>query len=344
MVPLEPVKCQVNQMFEVVPLEPVKCLKMNPIRRGAISMSQSAAGSQTLNENSMTTNSDDNRVIGKLTGMTEIELHSYQTVTTLKGRKVEGKPNISGFNSFSNRFHVIYSAAQVADPFANYALLMVEEMISELDDHIRDATDHIARIKATVPEGVKHEDPENENPQTFRLPASHYGSMVLSRIASMDKIVLDYVGLMHHNLLSQKIGNTAIRAMSKKMRKLMECCTHYKFTGVTISHLKQRTQLAQQAIEKQKESGFINQSVLTSDEAIYKFFIQNYSSMKPDFGPDVAIETDESVTDDDIDPQKVVTVKPTVTASKGPFKGKASPNNVSDIKAKNADAKDSEEG
>ena len=230
---------------------------------------------------------------GRLEGQIVIRLDTFDAVLALKGRpesENSNKQRISGLYDFSSRLSTIYSAAEFGDPFAVYALVLVEDQIAETEKSFTELDKEVAKIKkAHASRKMTIHVPRSIKPAKYKLTLAHYGATAARLILRYDDLILEIKNLVHLNLIPSAKGREWSVRMAKLMRSLLSAAMRYRFTSVKVEDLKQNNQLANSAIEKLVESGFLDLRQFENKDELIEFFITY--PYKPEFGPDELVDS-----------------------------------------------------
>ncbi len=280
---------------------------------------------------------------GRLEGQVVIRLDTFDAVLALRGRPPSDndnkKPRISGLYEFSSRLSTIYSAAEFGDPFAVYALVLVEDQLSETEKSFFELEKEVVKLKKAHASGkMTIHVPKSVKPVEYKLTLAHYGATAARLILRFDDLILEIKNLVHLNILPSATGREWTWRMAKIIRSLLSAAMRYRFTSVKSEDLKQGNQLANSAIKKLIQSGFLDMRQFKSKDEIIEFFVSY--PYKPEFGPDSVVDEQTfadragrlgapasskySMFIPRVGARKDVSDKPSSRdkSSKGPFKGK----------------------
>ena len=229
---------------------------------------------------------------GRLEGQIVIRLDTFDAVLALKGRpesENNKKQRISGLYDFSSRLSTIYSAAEFGDPFAVYALVLVEDQIAETEKSFTALDKEVTKIKkAHASRKMTIHVPRSIKPAEYKLTLAHYGATAARLILRYDDLILEIKNLVHLNLIPSAKGREWSMRMAKLIRSLLSAAMRYRFTSVRLEDLKQNNQLANSAIEKLVDSGFLDLRQFENKDELIEFFITY--PYKPEFGPDAVVD------------------------------------------------------
>ncbi len=222
---------------------------------------------------------------GRLEGQFSITLDSFEAVLALRGRRrTPDQEKICGLYEFSSRLSMIYSAAELGDPFAIYGLVQIEDKIRETERAFTKREKKLAKTRQHKSSNkVTYAIPRSVSPLEFNLSLAHYGASVARILVRYDNLILDIKNQMHLNMLPPREGKQQISDLGLAVRALLDAGVRYNYTSCRKKDLEQRNQLGDAAVKKLLGSQFIDRSKFKSDDEIFEYFATY--PFKPKYGP-----------------------------------------------------------
>ncbi len=233
----------------------------------------------------MANNTNNTQFPGRLEGQYSITLHSFEAVLALRGRRgTSEQPKICGLYEFSSRFSMIYSAAELDDPFAIYALVQVEDKIKATEREFKLIDKRLTKNrKIKSSEKMTYAIPRSVSPLEFKLTLANYGASVSRILVKYDNLILDLKNQIHLNMIPARDGKEQIFNLGATIRGLLDTGSRYNYTSCRKVDLEQRNQVGNAAIKKLVNTKFIDASKFDSEEDIFEYFITY--PYTPKYGP-----------------------------------------------------------
>lgn len=189
-----------------------------------------------------------NGQIGGLRGETIITIQTRQAQRLLTGlERNDGRPGITGLMKFSGYLAQVSSMAAQDDPWADWVLVKVEELLQAAEAGLAEMNSHILAALAANPLmkiTVSHSTEPLEVNVGFAAKHAYWVARV---ILKFDEVVRGVLTLRHQALLTQRDGDRLLDDASAMIRRVFEATVDYRATGVTRDDVAAGNALAQQA-------------------------------------------------------------------------------------------------
>jgi len=185
---------------------------------------------------------------GALRGQVWLTLQTRQAQQLIHGRDgTPDKPTIIGLVGFATRLRVIWQAARLDDPYADWWLIKVDEAIEvariELRKRQADLRAQLEQIPAIEARIAASERPSRIALQ-FANPYAYQGAQLL---AEFDRLVCTALTLRHIGLLDGEACFRVHEACARKLRALFMIPQRYRFLKLDRESVRTATGASQAA-------------------------------------------------------------------------------------------------
>lgn len=201
---------------------------------------------------------------GLLRGSASLDIQTRQAQRLVYGRRrTESKEHIVGLVRFGMHMKRIWSSAGRDDPYADWALLQVEESLNgtrEFINALRQETESLLESAATgVQINIAH------SLQPVRVPlqfANAFGYMGAYLIADFDQLVCAILTGRHVGLIQRGNSDKALHNCARRVRHAFALSSLWKFTLVTRTDVRNNTPIALKAKEAMAIMGELPHEIL----------------------------------------------------------------------------------
>jgi len=234
---------------------------------------------------------------GTLRGDANLVIQTRQAQRLVYGRrKTEDKPHITGLVRFGMNMNRIWTSASRDDPYADWALLKIEETLNQARDAINAVRQETEQLLADAAVGVQIDVAHSIEPVRVPLQFGNaYGYMGAYLISDYDRLVCTmltarFVGLMPYDKSTKSLHETA-----SSIRHAFGLSSQWKFTLATRSDVLNNTPMALKAKEAMSMMGELPEEIINgSRRAQIAPEIQLKNKTEPDTNDaDVANPDDE---------------------------------------------------
>ena len=190
---------------------------------------------------------------GRIAGAVhKITVETREGVALVLGRMAtDEKQGILGLYKFGGRVHDIWKAAQDDDPYADWYLWQIHELMETEKQKLHAEEETIDNLLASQ-RGVSFGDAHSVEPVeldlSFKTPFGFQGAIL---VADYDNLVRKTLTAQFVGLLSRRQAmEEVIYARGRRLRHLFQLPTHWKYTGVNRDDMRLETQMAATAIER----------------------------------------------------------------------------------------------
>lgn len=173
---------------------------------------------------------------GSLAGSASIEVHTRQGWKLVYSRKSDGTPSpMTGLLRYAKRAHVIWAAAVMDDPFADWFLDRMHQAIEAARVEIGDIHQQMANhLKSTRSKCVAVELAASSNPTVVPLQFSTpFGFMGAYLVSDCDEMIRTCYTCRYVGLLSSAKCDQNIRNAMRIVLNAFEAQRDFKFQAVT---------------------------------------------------------------------------------------------------------------
>ena len=201
---------------------------------------------------------------GRLRSETRLTLNTRQAQRLVQGRKAEkGRPPIPGLTRFGAHMSQIFHCARLDDPYADLALVQVEEALEQCRENL-DAVLAKAQERLNPVEGMEIGIAEAASPTPVNLAfANPYAYLAAMEVLRFDRLVRMALTGRHVGLMTRDESVRLIQDGGRPIRRLFFTPMWYRYTGVTRKDFELMTALAKKAVER---FGELPQEILTGEK------------------------------------------------------------------------------
>ena len=194
---------------------------------------------------------------GKMTGEVIMYLHTNQAHHLFYGRRRDKEKKlepITGLIRFAGELNKIWVAAKNDDPYADYFLYQIEQILIKAEHHIQEQTQDLeTKLSQLEKRGFVIQVQESESPVELSLnfapEFTHKGALAL---LSFDYLVRLALTLKHTTVLNRKDWKLVVNNSGKNIRQAFETSLRFKHTGVTRDDVAANNAKAADAKSKMK--------------------------------------------------------------------------------------------
>ena len=186
---------------------------------------------------------------GRLSGEAKLTVETREGVAIVVGRQqTDEKPAVLGLYSFAGRLLDVWRAAADDDPYADWFLWQIHELMKAEREKLNEAEKYLDELMAGV-RGITFKDGHSVDPVdldlSFKSPIGFQGAYL---VAAYDNVVRKALNAQHVGLLTQGQARGAIvHARGRRLRHLFQIPTHWKFIGVNRDDIRMSTQMGRRA-------------------------------------------------------------------------------------------------
>jgi integrating conjugative element protein (TIGR03761 family) len=176
-----------------------------------------------------------------------MRLQTRQAQALIEGRTFEsGKRPIIGLQGFGRFITQIWRSAQHDDPYADWALLRIEEELTRVQQLIRSKTFEIARVLESMP-AVEIELASSVDPIQMPILFSHpYGFLGAFLLAEYDELVRTLLSARRVGLMDRDQAWRVLLMAGRAVRHTFNLpVTAWRYSGVTRANVHAHDALAQ---------------------------------------------------------------------------------------------------
>lgn len=192
--------------------------------------------------------------IGPLQSQVIVTIHTIQAMKLWQGRKATDpklRNAIMGLPGFISRLNAIHFTSSFDDPYADWALITVEDKYKSSQKEIANITRSIEKIFQKVPKQISISDNLNINPIDLTLISkSPLGFSGVYLLTEYDELIRKILQLRHIGLIGRTDSDNFIRDASRIMRSFYSVIQYYKNAGVARDDIAANNARARQAIER----------------------------------------------------------------------------------------------
>lgn len=191
--------------------------------------------------------------MGALRSKINLSLHTYHATRLWWGRGVEsGKPQIIGMRQLLFLLGAIQRNASRDDPYADHWMILVDDKLDEVRQHLDTALADAGRLLEQLPDELSIE--ENVNQQPFQTPVytgGQQGWLALRLLIDFDRLARQILLARHVALISHGDAHARLSAANRQMRSLCQFPTRYPgYSGISRDDVAANNAKAREAREK----------------------------------------------------------------------------------------------
>jgi len=199
--------------------------------------------------------------LGSLRSSITLTLHTHHAARIWQGRTArEGVRPIMGMAGYISVTNLIKQAAAQDDPYADWAMLQLEDKLVQAKAGMTALAQQLDQIKQELPTQIDIGDNLNIHPVTLPLYiGSQLGFLAVYLLTDYDTLVRQTL-LAHHTALIGRVDmETWIDNGAHLLRSLFGLAQRYRLAGVTRDDMAAKNARAHEAIER---LGLLPQDVL----------------------------------------------------------------------------------
>ena len=201
---------------------------------------------------------------GTLRGDANLVIQTRQAQKLVYGRrKTEDKPHITGLVRFGMNMNRIWASAGKDDPYADWALLRIEETLNKARNTVNTVRQETETLLANAADGVQIDVAHSIEPVRVPLQFGNaYGYMGAYLISDYDQLVCTmltarFVGLMPYDKSAKVLHETA-----SQIRHAFGLSSMWKFTLVKRDDVRNNTPMALKAKDAMSNMGELPQEMV----------------------------------------------------------------------------------
>jgi integrating conjugative element protein (TIGR03761 family) len=190
--------------------------------------------------------------LGSLRSSITLTLHTHHAARIWQGRNArEGVHSIMGMAGYISVTNLIKQTAAQDDPYADWAMIQLEEKLMQAKAGMQELTQQLDRIKQDLPTQIDMGDNLNIHPVTLPLYiGSQLGFLAVYLLTDYDTLVRRTL-LAHHTALIGRVDMEAwIDNGAHLLRSLFGQAQRYRHAGVTRDDMAANNARALAAIDK----------------------------------------------------------------------------------------------
>ena len=185
---------------------------------------------------------------GRLRNWVEMSIQTRQAQRLVRGRRGEnGKPPIVGLYRYGAMTRAIWSGAGRDDPYADWALLQIEQTLTESKEEVAHRRQTIERDMGQVT-AMKIGLAQSLEPVKIELTFSNpYGYMGGWLLVDMDELVLAGLTARHVGLITRDASERLLSDAGRAVRRAFAAAQGYRYLAVTRQDVREDNRKAQRA-------------------------------------------------------------------------------------------------
>ena len=196
------------------------------------------------------TSTEDQRGPGVLRGQVWLTIQTRQAQQLVRGRNgTAEKPAITGLVGFANQLRVIWQAARNDDPYADWWLIKIHEMLDSVRQLINKRQ---TELGAQLDQMMAMEVVVAASSRPYRVPlrfANPYAYRGAQLIAEYDTLVRTVLTGTHIGLFDRETSDGALKLCTRKIRGAFALPQSYRFLGIDREAARKGTGKVTQAVE-----------------------------------------------------------------------------------------------
>lgn len=190
--------------------------------------------------------------LGSLRSSITLTLHTHHAARIWQGRAArEGAHSIMGMAGYISVTNLIKQAAAQDDPYADWAMLQLEEKLMQAKAGMMALTQQLDRVKQDLPTQIDIGDNLNIHPVTLPLYiGNQLGFLAVYLLTDYDTLVRRTLLAHHTALIGRADMETWIDNGAHLLRSLFGLAQRYRLAGVTRDDMAANNARAHDAIER----------------------------------------------------------------------------------------------
>jgi integrating conjugative element protein (TIGR03761 family) len=190
--------------------------------------------------------------LGSLRSSITLTLHTHHAARIWQGRAArDGVRSIMGMAGYISVTNLIKQAAAQDDPYADWAMLQLEEKLMQAKAGMMALTQQLDRVKQDLPTQIDIGDNLNIHPVTLPLYiGSQLGFLAVYLLTDYDTLVRRTLLAHHTALIGRADMETWIDSGAHLLRSLFGLAQRYRLAAVTRDDMAAKNARAHEAIDK----------------------------------------------------------------------------------------------
>ncbi|WP_434984237.1 PFL_4669 family integrating conjugative element protein [Pseudomonas protegens] len=190
--------------------------------------------------------------LGSLRSSISLTLHTHHAARIWQGRTArEGAHSIMGMAGYISVTNLIKQTAAQDDPYADWAIVQLEEKLTQAKNGMLELTQQLDRIRQDLPTQIDMSDNLNIHPVTLPLYiGSQLGFLAVYLLTDYDTLVRRTLLAHHTALIGRRDMEAWIDDGAHLLRSLFGQAQRYRNAGVTRDDMATNNARALAAIEK----------------------------------------------------------------------------------------------
>ncbi|KRP43084.1 PFL_4669 family integrating conjugative element protein [Pseudomonas poae] len=190
--------------------------------------------------------------LGSLRSSITLTLHTHHAARIWQGRNArEGVHSIMGMAGYISVTNLIKQTAAQDDPYADWAIVQLEEKLMQAKAGMRELTQQLDRIRQDLPTQIDMGDNLNIHPVTLPLYiGSQLGFLAVYLLTDYDTLVRHTLLAHHTALIGRRDMEAWIDDGAHLLRSLFGQAQRYRHAGVTRDDMAANNARALAAVEK----------------------------------------------------------------------------------------------
>jgi len=201
---------------------------------------------------------------GTLRGNANLVIQTRQAQRLVYGRKkTEDKAHITGLVRFGMNMNRIWASAGRDDPYADWALLRIEETLTQARETVSQRQEDIATRISNAAAGVEIEVAHSIKPVQVPLQFGNaYGYMGAYLISDYDQLVRAILTARFVGLITYAKSTKTLHDTATQIRHAFGLSSMWKFTLVTRTDVLNNTPMALKAKDAMSKMGELPQNII----------------------------------------------------------------------------------
>lgn len=201
---------------------------------------------------------------GILRGSVSIDVQTRQAQRLVYGRRqTEDKQAIIGLVRFGMNMKRIWTAAGRDDPYADWALIKIEQTLNQAREAINAMRKEIESLLSNAATGIQIDIAHSLQPVRVPLQfANAYGYMGAYLIADYDQLVCTVLTARHVGLIQRGESEQRLNQCARMVRHAFSLSALWKFTLVTRADVSNNNPMAQTARKSMTILGEIPEAII----------------------------------------------------------------------------------
>jgi integrating conjugative element protein (TIGR03761 family) len=189
---------------------------------------------------------------GSLEGENYITLQTRHAQRVVNGRpsdKDRKKGAITGLTRFANLIKQVYYCAKLDDPYADLALIKIEELMEQAEGEMRQMETEVMALMNVRP-NVSLSKSQSTKPVKVRIDfANPYAYRAAYLLAHFDDVCLAILTAHHVCVLPRQDKERLLNLAGRIVRRVYSSADEFRHTGATKEDIEKKTAIGLKAIE-----------------------------------------------------------------------------------------------